>query len=83
VGDDAVLRDIQLKPDSAQPRRFTVELRGLATTQPAVSQFVLRLQQIGLFDDVKLLRTGREPVFNTSAVSFEITCVIGEGGKRP
>jgi hypothetical protein len=87
TGEDIVLRDLSLKPDqqtqpsatkSAQPKGFALQVRGFGRTQPAVSQFVLRLQEIGLFDDVRLVRTGREPVLNTSAVSFEIACTIRE-----
>jgi Tfp pilus assembly protein PilN len=78
-GDNVVLREIVLKPDTSTPaaqRQYAMELRGYAITQPEVSQYVLRLQQAGLFDEVKLARTGREPVFNVSAVSFEISCLI-------
>jgi hypothetical protein len=47
-----------------------------------VAQFVLRLQQTGLFDDVRLLRTGREPLLDTTAFAFELTCMIrGDNGK--
>jgi len=77
TGDQIVLRDISLKPDSSKASAaLALQLRGFTDSQPAVSQFVLRLQQLGLFDEVKLLRTGREPILNTSAVTFEITCTI-------
>jgi Tfp pilus assembly protein PilN len=65
-------------PLNATSLRFVLELRGVARSQPAVAQFVLRLQQIGLFDEVKLIRTGREPLFNASAVTFDITATIHE-----
>jgi Tfp pilus assembly protein PilN len=75
-GEQIVLRDINLKPDPAKPMLLTLQLRGFTDSQPSVSQFVLRLQQLGLFDEVKLQRTGREPILNTSAVTFEIACTI-------
>jgi Tfp pilus assembly protein PilN len=77
TGERVVLRDISLKPvPSKLAPQLVLQLRGFTDTQPAVSQFVLRLQQLGLFDEVKLIRTGREPIQNTSAVTFEITGVI-------
>ena len=84
VGNEVVLREVHLTPDSANRKQLLLQLRGLATSQPGVSSFVLRLQEVGLFDGVKLLRTGREPVLNTTAVTFEISCTIGESGRaRP
>jgi Tfp pilus assembly protein PilN len=92
LDDEVMLREIQIEPQgkgqkaedrTASNTEYTVSLRGFAKSQPAVSQFVLRLQQNGLFDDVKLLRTGREPVANTSAVTFDIACEIrADGGER-
>jgi Tfp pilus assembly protein PilN len=90
LDDEVMLREIQIAPEGRGQRAegtmnsvvpYTVSLRGYARSQPAISQFVLRLQQNGLFDEVKLLRTGREPVANTSAVSFDIACEIREGGQ--
>ncbi|HWA49611.1 MAG TPA: PilN domain-containing protein [Dongiaceae bacterium] len=75
VREDVVLREVTLRPDPAT-RNITLALRGFSRTQAEASQFVLRLQQIGLFDEVKLLRTGREPVMNTAAVSFDVSCEI-------
>jgi Tfp pilus assembly protein PilN len=90
VGDDVVLREIQLKPDldpkNKPQQAFNLQLRGFSKTQPGVSQFVLRLGQLKLFDDVKLLRTGREPMNSGQVVTFEISCPIREGasaGSKP
>jgi len=87
LDDDVVLREIQLSPqrggtagDASRSSMYTVQLRGFSRSQPAVSQFVLRLQQNGLFDEVKLVRTGREPVMNTTAVTFDVSCEIRESG---
>ena len=96
IGDEVVLRDVQLRPDhtaaaqakspAQQHQLLTLQMHGFAKSQPAVSQLVLRLQQLGLFDDVKLVRTGREAVENIQAVSFDITCSLsdtGGSGRRP
>ncbi|WP_428937609.1 pilus assembly protein PilM [Fontivita pretiosa] len=61
----------------------TIAIRGVGRTQPGVAQFVLRLQQTGLFDDVRLLRTGREPLLDTTAVAFELTCTIRSDNGKP
>lgn len=81
VGDDVVLRQIQLKPEATNTKNYTLLIRGLATTQAGASKFILRLQDLGLFDQVKLVRTGRESVLETAAVSFELSCFISEEGK--
>jgi hypothetical protein len=84
TADHVVLRDIALKPDPSRPSGpILLTLRGFSDSQPAVSQFVLRLQQTELFDEVKLVRTGREPILNTSAVTFEIACAIVERSVQP
>jgi Tfp pilus assembly protein PilN len=75
VREEAVLREVTLRPDPAS-RSIMLSVRGFCRSQAEVSQFVLRLQQLGLFDEVKLLRTGREPVLNTAAVTFDVSCEI-------
>lgn len=82
ISDDVALREINLKPNPKDKKQYIVELRGFSRTQPGVSQFVIKLQQVGLFDDVKLLRTGREPVLNVSAITFDLACEIRDGGKQ-
>jgi Tfp pilus assembly protein PilN len=85
LGDDAVLRDIRLRSIStgpAGPPRYKLELRGLGKTQTAVSQFVAALEKSELFDEVRLLRTGREPFLTDNAVSFDLDCTLGDGGGR-
>jgi Tfp pilus assembly protein PilN len=89
LDDDAVLRDVRLrsttasggKPDGG-PARYKLELRGLGRTQAAVSRFVAELERADLFDEVRLLRTGREPFLTGTAVTFDLDCTLGEGGKR-
>jgi hypothetical protein len=67
--------------DAIHPRHFNLELQGHARTQPAVSQLVQRLQDTRLFDDVKLLRSGRETFAGSDAFTFHLQCFLGEGGK--
>lgn len=90
MGQRVVLREIQLQGEvpaspvssgrsSANDTRsdqFRLHLRGLAISQTDASGFVLRLQDTGLFDEVRLMRTGREPVLSITAVSFEISCLM-------
>jgi Fimbrial assembly protein (PilN) len=84
TGEQIVLRNISLKPHASAPSApLVLQLRGFTDSQAAASQFVLRLQQLGLFDEVKLLRTGREPILNASAVTFEITATILPDGRQP
>lgn len=91
LGNETVLRDVQLraapvptataaKPQA--PARYRLALRGLGKTQAAVSQFVADLEKSQLFDEVRLLRTGREPFLADTAVTFDLDCTLGDGGKR-
>jgi Tfp pilus assembly protein PilN len=57
---------------------YRVELRGHARSQPAVSQLLLSLQNMKLFSDVKLVRTGREPYLNFESVAFQIDCQLSD-----
>jgi hypothetical protein len=41
-----------------------------------VSQFVLRLEQTGLFESVELVKTNREPFLATDAVAFKLDCQL-------
>ena len=53
-----------------------LRLAGVGRSQAAVSQFVLRLEQLGLFDRVTLLDTRREPFGADSAVGFRAVCIM-------
>lgn len=63
----------------ATPRReaYTLMINGIGETQPAVSQFVLRLEQMRLFDRVDIIKTQRKPFRNRQAIEFEIECTLG------
>jgi len=61
-------------------RSYRLEVGGFARTQAAVSSFVLRLEKIGLFDQVKLIKTSRRVFLEGQAVAFELECSLD--GKR-
>lgn len=57
-------------------RRYRLKMSGLGRTQSSVSQFVLRLERIGLFDSVTLVNSYRQPFLNGQAVAFSVECSI-------
>ena len=66
-------------PAAVAPRRaagYVLSASGLAQSQLAVTQFVLRLERMGLFSRVTLVDTSREPFRDTEATSFRLECVI-------
>ena len=73
------------KPAAAAERvQVVVNVTGFGRTQVAVSQYVLRLEQMKLFDRVKLIKTSRESFMDGDAVSFQLECPLGtteNGGK--
>jgi len=71
-------------PPPAPPllyERFNLELSGMGRTQNAVSQLVLRLQETGLFSEVKLVKSNREPFGEDQAVAFQIWAGLAEQRK--
>lgn len=57
-------------------RRFKLELSGFGRSQTSVSQFVLRLEQMEMFDSVELVNSRRQNFMNNEAVTFNIECRI-------
>ena len=94
LGEDVVLRGARIDTsDTAQSgapvvltsgsaakpaRTYTVELRGFARSQPAVTQLPLKLEAMKLFDEVKLVRAQREPFLSADAVAFHVRCTLTE-----
>ena len=71
----------QATPSGAgRPAPYLLRLAGYGRTHAAVSQFVLQLEKIGLFDQVKLTRTVREPFMSDSAILFQVECPLGGQG---
>jgi Tfp pilus assembly protein PilN len=95
MDDELVLRDLRIAPGSdaggsvrsasatdalTGPRKYQLSLRGIGKTSNAVTKFVSRLEQTKFFDDVKLIRTGREPFMTGMAVSFDLECSFSGSG---
>ena len=56
----------------------TVQLQigGLGLNQQAVSEYVLRLERLELFSQVKLIETKREPFLDGQAIAFHLQCIF-------
>ena len=90
LGEEVVLERCELGPrkdaegqeeDSADTGRYVFRVNGLGKSQTAVSRFVLRLEQIDLFDRVRLIKTNRQPFLSDKAVEFQLECLLeGKGG---
>lgn len=57
-------------------RQYRLELSGFGRTQTSVSQFVLRLEQMQIFDKVELANSRRQDFLSDKAVAFNIKCSI-------
>ena len=80
LGDEVVLREVRLAQARSQTvRQYTLEIRGLARTQESVSRFVAALEEMKLFEQVRLLRTGREPFLADSLITFDVECSLSDG----
>ncbi len=67
-----------------QVERYVLELTGLARSQTAVSQFVLRLEKSGVFREVRLVKTHRREFRNAKVVGFRVECSLsGERERTP
>jgi len=90
MNDDVVLGRCELKPEDSPDESpsqedgangFRLDMSGHAKTVTAVSRFALELERTGLFDQVRLLKTKRQPFLSGSATSFQMECVIGREPK--
>ncbi|MFP4144451.1 MAG: PilN domain-containing protein [Phycisphaeraceae bacterium] len=79
LADDAALTRCQLEP--AEDGGYRLHLAGLAGSMEAVSDYLLELERLGLFDRVQLLDTSRRPSSGRPLLSFRIECLLrgGEG----
>jgi Tfp pilus assembly protein PilN len=57
-------------------RQYKLELSGFGRTQTSVSQFVLRLERMQMFDKVELVNSRRKAFLSGKAVAFSIECSI-------
>ena len=81
AGPNVVLGDLRLKTGGSTSDQLTVDLTGLATGPATVSSFALRLEAIGLFDQVSLGSSKREPYGSDVATAFSLRCVYDETGR--
>jgi hypothetical protein len=63
----------------AGPVRLKVELTGLVQEQPAIGRLVRRINEAGLFDEVRLVKSSREGFMTSNGFSFQIECDILAG----
>jgi Tfp pilus assembly protein PilN len=60
--------------------RLIASLQGFAKSQAAVTQFVLRLERLGLFERVEMVNSSRQQFGNNSeATAFRIECELRRG----
>ncbi len=62
---------------------YALHLSGFARSQGAVSKFVLRLDELALFERVDLLKTSPEVLFDEGAVGFQVQCAFKWKGRTP
>jgi hypothetical protein len=86
MNDGVVLRQCRLSPpdtedDAAEPAAdasgWRLDMTGYGRQVTAVSQFALALEKTGLFDEVRLLKTVRQPFLAGQATHFQIRCDLG------
>jgi len=69
-------------PDATDAELFVLELSGVAKSQTAVSEFILRLEKTKLFDRVRLIQTDRGPFLGGSGVTFRLECTFEGAGTK-
>ena len=71
------------QPSQITPTKISLTINGLGRSQSDVTQFVLRLEKLGLFDRVDLAQCAREPIGTTEATGFRIECTMhGRAGSE-
>ena len=71
-------------PQEGLGEQFLLNVSGLARSQSDVSACMLRLEQTGLFDRVKLIQTNRHTFLSNNVVGFDLECTFqGSGGASP
>lgn len=76
---------VPAKPDTnaapAQAAMLRVTLQGMGRSPAAVTQFVLRLERLGMFERVDLARSTRQNLGTIDANVFRIECLLQRSGK--
>ncbi|MEM9915026.1 MAG: PilN domain-containing protein [Planctomycetota bacterium] len=79
AGDEVVLNDFALGTTGPTIEAgASVTLGGIATDPWTVSSFALRLEETGLFDEVKIESSRREPFGDRTATAFTLRCELHE-----
>jgi Tfp pilus assembly protein PilN len=80
------LRSLKLEKIAAKPpldAGYELTINGVAPSATAVSALALRLQSLGLFDSVSLVRTMRSGSADVSTVTFDMACSLKQTGGAP
>jgi len=92
MDDDVILSHCELKPDNPPGDRpspedgaggFRLDISGYGKTVTAVSRLALKLERTELFDQVRLLKTKRQPLLSGSATCFQIECFLDRKPESP
>jgi len=69
-----------LTPQQASGRSggFQLTIDGLAMDQAAMWAFVLKLEKMGLFDSVRMVRSSTEKFMDKTAISFTLALELGK-----
>jgi hypothetical protein len=93
MGDNVVLQSCRLEPlglldkgpkgidkktDNAL-RPATMDLAGFAKAQSDMSDYMLRLEKLGIFNKVRLIRTTPQTFLGDKAASFRLECILAGG----
>ena len=88
MNDEVVLRQCSLGPQKANAQApsdgtadWRLDMTGYGRTVTSVSQYALALERTGLFQEVRLLKTVRQPFLAGSATHFQIQCALGTGAE--
>jgi len=88
TGKDVVLQACQVAPEkgpsgigdpsgensTSEGATYRLALVGFGQTQQAVSRFLLELDRVEVFDEVRLVKSNRQPFLEGQAVAFRIEC---------
>ena len=73
--------EVQVADESGPHQTLWVLIEGFGLSQTAVSRFILDLEEVRLFDMVKVIHTKRQAFRSAEAVAFQLRCVLTEGGR--
>jgi len=91
MNDEVVLRQCTLAPLKADGRTgapgpadaggWQLDMTGYGRTVTSVSHYALALERTGLFQEVRLIKTVRQPFLAGSATHFQIRCMLGSAAE--